>query len=325
MIGVRTPFRISFFGGGTDLPNFYRKNGGSVISTSINKYMYIFIHKYFTDQIQIKYSKTELANNFDQIKHPIVREILKKYKLSGVDINSIADIPSGTGLGSSSSFTVTLLNAVYTYIGQHVSHERLAKEASEIEIEILNEPIGKQDQYAASYGGFNRINFLKNGNVNVKRIPLNIEDIRELNDRLILFYYGNQRNASDILSEQNKKINSKITTQSTLKKMVKLVDEAEKYLIVKDFDNFGYLLNETWNLKKTLASNISDKKIDDIYKIGIDSGAYGGKLLGAGGGGFFLFYIRNEDRSKLINNLSSLKEFDFKFEDTGSTIIINNK
>lgn len=325
MIGVRTPFRISFFGGGTDFPNFYRKNGGSVISTSINKYMYIFIHKYFTDQIQIKYSKTELANNFDQIKHPIVREILKKFKLSGIDINSIADIPSGTGLGSSSTFTVTLLNAVYTYIGQHVSHEQLAKEASEIEIEILNEPIGKQDQYAASYGGFNRINFLKNGNVNVKRIPLNIEDIQELNDRFILFYYGNQRNASDILSEQNKKIESKIATQSTLKKMVKLVDEAEKYLIVKDFDNFGYLLNETWNLKKTLASNISDKKIDDIYKIGIDSGAYGGKLLGAGGGGFFLFYIRNEDRLKLINNLSFLKEFDFKFEDTGSTIIINNK
>ena len=140
-----------------------------------------------------------------------------------------------------------------------------------------------------------------------------------------MFYYGNQRNASDILSEQNKKIESKIATQSTLKKMVKLVDEAEKYLIVKDFDNFGYLLNETWNLKKTLASNISDKKIDDIYKIGIDSGAYGGKLLGAGGGGFFLFYIRNEDRLKLINNLSFLKEFDFKFEDTGSTIIINNK
>ena len=325
MIGVRTPFRISFFGGGTDFPNFYQKNGGSVISTSINKYMYIFIHKYFTEQIQIKYSKTELANNFDQIKHPIVREILKKFKLSGVDINSIADIPSGTGLGSSSTFTVTLLNAVYTYIGQCVSHEQLAKEASEIEIEILNEPIGKQDQYAASFGGFNRINFLKNNNVEIKKIPLNNEDINELNDRLILFYYGNQRNASDILFEQNKKIESKIATQSTLKKMVKLVDSAERYLIKKDFDNFGYLLDETWNLKKTLASNISDKKIDDIYRTGIDSGAYGGKLLGAGGGGFFLFYIRKENRLKLINNLSYLKEFDFKFEDTGSTIIINNK
>lgn len=322
MIGIKTPFRISFFGGGSDLKSFYSKNNGSVISTSINKYMYIFVNKFFTNQIQIKYSKTELASNFKDIKHPIVREILKKFQLSGVDINSIADIPAGTGLGSSSAFTVALLNALYVYQNRTISKKQLAKEASEIEIDLLGEPIGKQDQYASAYGGLNRINFLKDGGVEVNKIELSKDEKMKFQENLVLMYYGNQRDASDILSEQNKKIKTDHTTQDTLVEMVRLVDEAEDYIIRKDFDSFGRLLNNTWKLKKSLASNVSNTEIDDIYDLAMNAGAFGGKLLGAGSGGFFLFYVPISLRENVTKKLSKLKEFKFQFEELGSTTIM---
>ncbi len=323
MIGIKTPFRVSFFGGGSDLKSYYSKNSGSVISASINKYIYIFVNKYFTDQIQIKYSKTELANNISEIKHPIVREILRKFQIDGIDINSIADIPAGTGLGSSSAFTVALLNALYVYQNKTITKKQLAEEASEIEIDILEEPIGKQDQYASAYGGLNRINFLRDGDVEVNKIVMSENEKTTLQNNLVLMYYGNQRDASDILHEQNQKIKTNIASQDTLSEMVSLVDKAENCIANKDFDTFGQLLDNTWHLKKSLASNISNTEIDHIYNEAINAGAFGGKLLGAGSGGFFLFYVPLSHRKNLTKRLSKLKEFEFKFEESGSQIIMN--
>ena len=206
MIGIRTPFRVSFVGGGSDLKEFYSRSTGCVVSTSIDKYMYIFIHQYFDNKIQVKYSETELVDRIDQIKHPIVREALKKFQINGVDINSIADIPAGTGLGSSSSYTVGLLHALYGYSSKYVSSERLAQEACELEIDLLKEPIGKQDQYAAAYGGLNKITFYADEHVNVEPIIMEPEILHELQSNLLLFFIGSTRKASHVLSDQKTNI-----------------------------------------------------------------------------------------------------------------------
>lgn len=300
MIITRTPFRVSFAGGGSDLREFYSKNGyGAVVSTAINKYMYIVIHPYFHNKIRLKYSKTEDVENIDEIQHPIVRECLRKVKLEkGVEIASFADVPAGTGLGSSSAFTVGLLNALYAYKGNVVSKERLASEACEIEIDILNEPIGKQDQYAVAYGNINYIKFNKDETVNVSSILLTASAREKLENGLCLFYVGGKRRASDILGEQKKNMmdDKKI---HNLRKMVMLADELKDILNKNDIDALGDVLHKGWLYKKELANGISNEVIDSLYDKAMEHGASGGKLLGAGGAGFLLIYTsKNEGLSK---------------------------
>jgi len=325
MIGTSTPFRISFVGGGSDLKAFYSRSPGCVISTTINKYMYIFIHKYFDDRIQIKYSKTELVDCIEEIKHPIVREALKKFNLNGIDINSIADIPAGTGLGSSSSYTVGLLHALYSYTGQPVSVETLAREACDLEIEILKEPIGKQDQYAAAFGGLNVIRFLPTGEVKVEPINMRPSAYDQLQDNLLLFYTGITRNASDVLIDQKHNLINKQVKFDSILRMTELVEKAIKNLCESDLDEFGKTLDENWNLKKSLSNKISNTNIDDIYSMAKKNGAVGGKLLGAGGGGFLLFYCRKDNQNTLREALKGLREINFKFDRIGTKVIYDEK
>ena len=321
MIGTQTPFRMSFIGGGTDLKEFYSRHQGAVLSTTIDKYMYIFIHPFFDKQIQIKYSKTELVDRIDQIKHPIVREALKKFDLNGIDINSIADIPSGTGLGSSSTFTVGLLNALYLYTNKKVSRQLLAEEACEIEIQKLNEPIGKQDQYAAALGGLNIIRFNPNENVCIEPIAMKNKDYNKLQDNLLLFYTGKTRKASEVLEAQKSNLQNNNSKFESMIQMTELVEEAKNMLIQSDLTGFGRILDKNWKLKKTLANKISNTDIDDIYEHAKKNGATGGKLLGAGGGGFLLFYCDKKKQEELRNGLKQLQEVSFNFEAGGTKSI----
>ena len=250
MIGIRTPFRMSFIGGGSDMKEFYEVHDGCVLSTSIDKYMYTFIHKYFNKKIQIKYSQTEIVKTIKEINHPIVRSVLERFKLNGLDINFIADIPAGTGMGSSSSFTVGLIHALYEYTGQKINPSKLAEFACDIEINILREPIGKQDQYAAAFGGFNVIRFISNGKVVVERLNLNKDIINQLEQNLVLFYTGKVRSASKILSDQKNQVSKSKEKIKTLKIMSDLVDETKEKLIQGNLDDFGKILDFNWNLKK---------------------------------------------------------------------------
>ncbi len=322
MIITRTPFRISFVGGGSDMETFYSRHQGAVLSTSINKYMYISSHKFFfKDQVRVKYSKTETVNRIDDLRHPILREALKKAGIrGGIEISSIADIPAGTGMGSSSSFTVGLLHNLYAIKRQYASAEDLAEGACEIEIDILKEPIGKQDQYAAAVGGLNIFYFNKDGSVRIEPLYIKNEIYDRLQENLIMFYTGNQRNASEILSEQKKNV-SKEDKFNTLKSMVGLVSELKDSLYNERINDFGKLLHENWILKQKLAIQISNKDIEEIYNTGLKNGAEGGKLLGAGGGGFFLFYCEKHKQQKLKDSLKPLYNFEFKFEQDGSKLI----
>jgi D-glycero-alpha-D-manno-heptose-7-phosphate kinase len=322
VIITKTPFRISFVGGGSDLEAFYSQAEGAVISTSINKYMYITTHRFFDpDKIQLKYSKTETLNTIGEIQHPIFREVFKKFGIAGgLEATSVADIAAGTGMGSSSTFTVGLLHNLYVRQNRFVTKEQLAEEACEIEIVKLSEPIGKQDQYAASFGGLNVIRFLKEGNVLVE--PLHIEKslYQAFQSHLLLFYIGSQRSASSILSEQ-KKNTSEADKHRTLSEMVDMVFEFRKNLYQGNLESVGKLLHHNWQLKQQLASGITNPMIDQIYTTGIKAGAWGGKLLGAGGGGFMLFMCPPEKQNDLKKELSKLRLFDFKFEQEGSKVI----
>ena len=319
MIITRTPFRISFAGGGSDLRDFYCKNGfGSVVSTTINKYMYIVIHPYFHDKIRIKYSKTEDVRNIEDIQHPIVRECLKKVQIdSGIEIASFADVPAGTGLGSSSAFTVGLLNALYAYKGKIVSKENLAAQACEIEIEILKEPIGKQDQYAVAYGNVNCIKFNKDETVEVSPIILDESSRKDLGNKLCLYYIGGKRRAGDILSEQKTNMSDADKFQN-LQMMVKLAEELYVKLTDEGIRCLGDLLHKGWILKKELASGISNQEIDALYEKALGSGAAGGKLLGAGGNGFLLLY--SDDHSKMQDSFGC-RALPFEIDKEGSKII----
>lgn len=325
MIISRTPFRISFLGGGSDLPSFYTKSNGAVLSIAINKYMYVSVHPFFNrKQIQLKYSKTELCNSLDEISHPIFREVLKYLNLKeGLEIVSSADIPSGTGLGSSSSFTVGLLNSLYSYKCEYVSKSRLASEACMIEIEKLGEPIGKQDQYASAFGGMNIIGFNMNGSVDVNPISLKQSIVKKLEENLLLFYTKINRRASDILVQQRENIKSgkKFSIQ---KNMVELVWEAQEVLYRDDLKSFGELLNKGWLLKKSLTNKISNSIIDTYYNRALENGAIGGKLLGAGGGGFLLLYCEKDNQEDLRKALCDLYELKFSFDWQGSNIIYDD-
>jgi len=321
MIISRTPFRISFAGGGSDLPSYYHQETGAVISTSINKYVYIAIHPFFhPDKIQLKYSKTELVSSVEEIQHPIFKEVLLMNRLSGVDLNSIADIPAGTGLGSSSSFTVGLLNAVSAYHNKVISAENLGRLACEIEIGRLGSPIGKQDQYAAAFGGLNFISFYPDETVNVEKIIMDPVKRKDLENNLIMIYTGDTRSANSILRQQNETIISKEKVENQ-RQMVKLAFELRRCLENDNIDDFGRFLHEGWILKKSLVKDISNSLVDDIYHIGIKAGAIGGKLLGAGGSGFILFYCPQNNQEKFRGQMKHYSEMKFQFENNGSKII----
>lgn len=322
MIISKTPFRISFVGGGSDLPAFYTQRKGAVLSSSINKYMYISSHRFFeADKIRVKYSQTETVSSIAELRHPILQKVLQKFNISGgLEVSSIADIPSGTGMGSSSAFTVGVLHNLHAFSSKLASRESLAAGACQIEIEELQEPIGKQDQYAAAYGGLNVIEFLPDGQVSVQPVYLKKDTREELNRNLCLYYIGNARSASSILSEQKKNTGSSDKFQN-LCQMVDLVYELRDTLMKDDLSSFGHLLHENWKLKMALASGISNPMIQEIYDMAMKNGALGGKLLGAGGGGFMLFYCPQEKQAKLDEALAKIRRFPFKFENQGSQII----
>lgn len=322
MIISKTPLRISFVGGGTDYPGFYKLSPGAVVSTAIDKYIYVTVNKKFDNKIRISYSKTEIVDKVSEIEHPLVREALKMTNIDGgVEITSIADIPSsGTGLGSSSSFLVGLLNALYAYQGIHAPAEKLARQACEIEINRLKEPVGKQDQYIAAYGGLDFMQFNSDESVFVDPIICKEETKKKLQKNLLLLYTGITRQAKTVLKEQNKKT-LKSNNQKILKKMAELANDLEESLIANNLNAFGSFLHENWLLKKQLASQISNPQIDGWYKIGLKNGAVGGKILGAGGGGFMLFYAEPKNQAKITRALKMLKPISFSFEPQGSKII----
>ncbi len=321
MILSRTPLRVSFFGGGTDLAAYYEHDYGCVLSTSIDQYVYVVLNKRsFDNKIFLKYRLSEIVDSVDQILHPTIRESLKFLNIKGgVEIGSLADIPAyGTGLGSSSSFLVGVLNALYKYIGTDASAKTLAENSCKIEIDTLKEPIGKQDQYCAAYGGFNLIKFYKGGKVEINPLKTSPNTLESLNKKLLFFYTGLNRKASQILKHQKRDTEKKI---DTLHKMKSIAEKAYSELLHNRFESFGDLLHESWLAKKSLAQGISNDLIDNYYSLALGAGAKGGKVLGAGGGGFLMFYCEEEKQAAVKSALRNLKEIGFNFSNGGSKIV----
>ena len=323
MIISKTPLRMSFVGGGSDLPVFYRKYSGAVVSTAINKFVYITINKKFDNHIRIAYSRVEEPASVEKIKHPLVREALRMLKIEGgIEIMSIADIPApGTGLGSSSSYTVGLLHALHAYNGQFASADRLAREACEIEIGRCGEPIGKQDQYAAAFGGLNFIEFHPDDTVSVEPVICRPETLQQLQAKTIVFYTGITRSASALLKTQRDAVSTQKAKQKVLQRMVGLARQLRDELQRNNDDAFGEIIHENWMLKKSLTSSVSTVQIDDWYARARKAGAVGGKLLGAGSGGFMMFYAPIERHEAIGNQLKELRQIEFRFEPHGSSII----
>lgn len=325
MIITRAPFRVSFCGGGSDLPSFYEKYGGCVLSTTIKKYMYLTIHNYFEkNQIVLKYSKTEVVKDFDQIEHKIFKQCLKDFSIKGVEISSMADIPAGTGLGSSSTFTVALLHLLHTYKGEYVSKYKLAKEACDVELEKLKNPIGKQDQFAAAFGGLKFYEFMPNGFVNVEPIIMTPESYTKLENNLLMFYLGGTHSASAILREQSRNVRT-VDKAKVQQEMCEIARQLKAELQNNNIDAMGELLHKNWMLKKSLASGISNPVIDDTYEKAIKAGATGGKLLGAGGAGFMLFYVPDDKKDEVKAALSDLREMNFEMDNSGATIVMTDR
>ena len=310
-------------GGGSDLQSYYKHKPGAVISTAIDKYIYITVNKKFDNKIRASYSKTEMVDHVDQIEHNLIRECLKKVGITGgIEVTSMADIPSeGTGLGSSSSYTVGLLNALYAYKGKHASAQQLAEEACEIEIDILKNPIGKQDHYIAAYGGLQYIQFNPDKTVYVDPIICLSETKKEFEMRLLLLYTGLTRSAYSILAVQSKNMQSKDKKRGTMEKMVALTRDMQEDLRKNRLHSIGKLLHKNWILKKTMAQDISNKTIDNWYTIARKFGAHGGKILGAGGGGFLLLYAEPGKHAKIISALPELRPLPVRLEPQGSKII----
>ena len=320
MIITRTPFRVSFAGGGSDIASFYEKHGGCVLSTAVNKYMYISVHPSFDrHQTVLKYSKTETVADINDIEHQYFRQVLNNLNVRGIEVVSTADIPSGTGLGSSSSFTVGLLHSLYCYKGKYVSKERLASEACDVEIEQLGNPIGKQDQYAAAYGGLNFIEFRRDGSVIVEPVIMNTQTLRKLEANLMMFYTGQLHSASSILKEQKQNITAGNRETNQLK-MCDLARELREELQKNNINAMGRILHQNWLLKKTLANGITNPAIDEAYDKAMNAGALGGKLLGAGGGGFVLFYVPLEKQPK-VKEAIGLPQMPVAFDRQGSAVL----
>jgi D-glycero-alpha-D-manno-heptose-7-phosphate kinase len=323
MIISSTPLRMSFAGGGSDIPSFYRRHGGAVLSTAINKYIYVTVSEKFDHSLRVSYSKTEQVESADLLEHPLVRETMKMLHMTGgIEITSVADIPSrGTGLGSSSSFTVGLLNALHAYQGRHVSADELGAQSCEVELVRCKEPIGKQDQYAAAFGGLNFIRFNPDDTVCVDPIVCPRGTLRRLEGELIVFYTGITRSASKILSTQSKVMSSEKKAENVMKAMVKLAYDLKAEFQRNNISSFGDILHEGWELKKSLTKGISTPQIDDWYAKARKAGARGGKLLGAGSGGFMVFQAPAERHENIRHALSDMREVKFGFEPQGSRII----
>ncbi len=324
MIIARSPLRITLGGGGTDLPSYYEEREGFLISAAIDKYVYITLHETFEKGYFLKYSKFEKCNDIEEIQHPIIREALKllDWRKPCLELCSMADIPAGTGLGSSSSFTTALLRALHTMQGNIVSTRTLAEEACEIEMNRLNEPIGKQDQYIASYGGITCMNFHKDGYVWVDPLRISEETLYNLEDNLILYFTGFSRSAGNILKEQNDK--SKEHNEDMLKNLdfVKDLGYQSKNALEKgDLDEFADIMNVHWEYKKKRSGGMSNPQIDEWYSLARSHGALGGKMIGAGGGGFLMFYVKDKARLRDAMRDTGMSEVRFRFEKEGSRIL----
>ncbi len=326
MIITRTPVRISLGGGGTDLASYYSRYGGFLIAATIDKYVFVTVNQRFEDSIRLSYSKTEIVDNIGEIQHPICREVLKLLSYNrNLEITTIADVPANTGLGTSSSFTVGLLNTLHAYKRQPITAKDLAEEACKIEIDILEEPIGKQDQYIAAFGGITCLTFTRNGEVTVTPLNISPDTIEELERCIMLFYTGIRRNTSDVLSGQNKaseKDDSKVVT--SLHRIREIGEEAKIALESGNIHRFGQLLDVHWQTKKNLSSKVSRPEIDRWYALARANGALGGKIMGAGGGGFFMFYAEgNKSKLRQAMKREGLREMRFKFDLEGSKVLVN--
>jgi D-glycero-alpha-D-manno-heptose-7-phosphate kinase len=320
MIVTKTPLRISFFGGGSDIPQFYNEHGGMVISAAINSYIFIAAHQCVAPHLKVIYSQLELEHDVEKIKHDRVREVLKYFDMtSNMEIASFSNIPTkGTGLGSSSTFTVGLIKAIMAMRGEDCSRKYLAELASMIEIDMCGEPIGKQDQYAAAYGGLHIYRFQKNGEV-VAQPFTNRKTIEHLEKNLLCFNTGIVRQASSVLTEQVEKLKNNVNVENT-QKIVDMALRANWFLDCGRVDEFGELLHESWQIKKQLSSNISNGYIDEMYDKAMVAGALGGKILGAGGGGYLLMYVPEERQDKVLEAMKGYPRFEFKFEYEGSKV-----
>lgn len=322
MIIVQTPLRISFFGGGTDFPSFYMEEGGCVLSSAIDKYIFVTVKNRFDNKIRVGYTQTEMVDSLAQIQHELIREALHTTGVHrGVEVTTMGDIPSeGTGLGSSSTVTVGALQALYTYLGEIVSMERLAREACEIEIGKLGKPIGIQDQYIAAYGNLRFFEFLPDGHVKVEKLNLDPDFKRALNDCFLLFFTGINRQAGTVLKEQKKNIKDRMDVLREIKDMA---HQAKRELENGNSDAFGALLHEAWQLKKRMAGQISNGRIDDMYDAARRAGARGGKITGAGGGGFLLLYAPYEKHGAVREAMTGMQELPFRLERDGTKVIFN--
>lgn len=322
MIITKTPFRMSFFGGGTDMEDFFKKYGGAVISTTFDKYCYVTVRhlpRFFDYSTELAYSRMERVSDVEDIRHPAIREAMKMLDMHEIRLTYEADLPARSGLGTSSSFAVGMLNAFYCLKGKYADKKRLADEAIYLERVLCNEAGGWQDQIAASYGGMNRINFNGDG-YEVLPVIISPERKRKLNERLVMFFTGFTRFSSDIQKENEK---NRIGRTDQMKEMLQLVDEAERVLVSSDInlDEFGRLLDHTWKLKRQTGAGISSNSIDMLYEKGIKAGALGGKLLGAGGGGFLIFYVDRDHRKKVMEAMEELLYIPFEFETAGTSVI----
>ena len=323
MVISRTPFRISFFGGGTDYPIWYRQHGGSVLAATINKYCYLtcrYLPPFFEHTTKVVYSKIETVRSIEEIQHPAVREVLRYIALDhGVEIHHDGDLPRRSGMGSSSAFTVGLLHALYALKGKMVGKRQLALESTHIEQDVLKENVGSQDQVCAAYGGFNMISFHPNGDITVRPLTLSPRRLHELKSHLMLFYTGLMRTSSDIAASFVTQLARK---KDTLARMRELVDASGEILSgAGDILAFGRLLNDTWQAKLTLSERVSNEHVDGLYREALEAGAIGGKLLGAGGGGFMLFFVPPEKQAGLRSRFKQLIHVPFDFEFGGSQII----
>jgi D-glycero-alpha-D-manno-heptose-7-phosphate kinase len=327
MILSRAPTRITLGGGGTDLKSYYSKFGGFLIAAGINRYVTILANRRFYDSIRLSYSQTEICDSVDKIDHRIFREALKLTGISkSIELHSTSDVPSSSGLGSSSSFTVALLNALHTYQGDYISKKDLAEEACHVEIDLLGEPIGKQDQYIAAFGGVTCLTFDQNGDVVVEPLRVRDDTIEELESNLLFFFTGKERSASEILRDQDQKSkDSDSTMEQNLHQIKDIGLKTRVYLELGDVDMLGELLHAHWEIKKKRSSKMSDPFIDECYEVARRHGALGGKLMGAGGGGFFMFYCRNGNRSSVTEALTKmgLRRERFQIEWNGVKTLLN--
>lgn len=323
MIVTKTPVRVSFMGGGTDLEAFYRRESGLVISTAIKQHVYLCVHRGYEHRYILKYTTTELADSLDDIRHPLFRECIRATgALPPLEIASFADIPSkGSGLGSSSSFAVGLVKALLTYEGKECSPATCAEMACNIEISNLQEPIGKQDQYAAAFGGLNCLRFQADGSVSVENLCLQPDVQSEFQSRLVMVYTGTTRSASSVLSEQRRATQEDVRVFDCLRSMKELAEVFREQILAGNLDALGPLLHQGWQLKRDLTSKTTSDEIDAIYEAGMQAGATGGKLLGAGGGGYVLFYCPPERKSNLLSALSKLHVVNPELDNQGTRVI----